>query len=337
MIIFAEIEITNRHKEAVKQDRLTELMQISVSGSQLVHELQKERGASAGFTNSQGQKFADTLLSQHKVTNAAYKNFQDTLNTTPTDYLGEDYNKQIQSALNELRKIEDMRAQITQLSLSLPDVVGYYTNMNAQILNITKKAIFLTDDAELLRDISAYLAFMQSKERAGIERAIGAAGFGGGWSNSLIKKLQSLVLIQDTYMDVFLTYATKEETAFFTSHINTPEVQEVQRMRDSVLNAETLSNIPRTNAEHWFKTITKKINTLKTIEDHIAKDVKTLAITHADKAKSLRNLYLTVISALVLIICVVAYFILKDLLHNIANLSMPCSISSTILQISIYR
>ncbi len=162
MIIFAEIEITNLHNETVKQDRLIELMQISVSGSQLVHELQKERGASAGFTNSQGQKFADTLLSQHKATNAAHKNFQDTLNTTPTDYLGEDYNKQIQSALNELRKIEDMRAQITQLSLPLPDVVGYYTNMNAQILNITKKAIFLTDDAKLLRDISAYLAFMQS-------------------------------------------------------------------------------------------------------------------------------------------------------------------------------
>lgn len=38
----------------------------------------------------------------------------------------------------------------------------------------------ITDDGRVVRSLTAYMAFLQGKDRAGIERAVGATGFGGG-------------------------------------------------------------------------------------------------------------------------------------------------------------
>jgi len=46
--------------------RLSELAAFSTRVSALVYELQKERGASAGFIGSQGARFAPKLASQHQ-------------------------------------------------------------------------------------------------------------------------------------------------------------------------------------------------------------------------------------------------------------------------------
>jgi len=40
--------------------------------STLIHEIQKERGATTGFISSQGNKFVDTLTLQKSFTNSKY-------------------------------------------------------------------------------------------------------------------------------------------------------------------------------------------------------------------------------------------------------------------------
>ena len=53
----SSVEIYKAHKLAQDQSDLTELMDISIAASNLVHEMQKERGASAGYTNSNGKSY----------------------------------------------------------------------------------------------------------------------------------------------------------------------------------------------------------------------------------------------------------------------------------------
>jgi hypothetical protein len=47
-----------------EMDDLAHLTQLSIIYSELVHELQKERGATAGFIGSQGIKFVNELRQQ---------------------------------------------------------------------------------------------------------------------------------------------------------------------------------------------------------------------------------------------------------------------------------
>ena len=163
--------------------------------------------------------------------------------------------------------------------------------------------------------------FTQSKERAGIERAVGATGFGRGWTMPLLNKLRGLVLVQDTYIDVFLAYATSEEKSFYNKKISDPSFSEVQRMRDVAFkSAGVVGPLSQTvDSGDWFKTITNKINILKKIEDHLAHDVTDLAAAGADAALTERNFYLTILAVLVSAVLVLTYIILTDLLISIKN------------------
>ena len=261
MLVLAEIKVSELHKQSTRQNSLVELMSISVAASNLVHELQKERGASAGFTNSKGKKFQDILPKQRLSTNEKLENLQLVLSQINTTDFGKRYNTQLQKALDDLTKIENMRSKISDLALPLPKVVGYYTNMNAKFLNITAESLLVAEDPKILRNVSAYLYFMQSKERAGIERAVGSAGFGGGWNTILLDKFKSLILVQDTYMSVFLSYATEEQNNFYNKKTADPLITEVQKMRDIALKSAdgVYSSAETISGEYWFKTITKKL------------------------------------------------------------------------------
>ena len=62
-LLVEKIHISN---EMGKYSKATEL---AVKISNLVHETQKERGASAGFLGSKGAKFGDTMSKQRQLTN----------------------------------------------------------------------------------------------------------------------------------------------------------------------------------------------------------------------------------------------------------------------------
>lgn len=318
ILVLAGIKISILQERASDQSDITELMKVSVAANNLVHELQKERGASAGFTSSKGSKFADSVLKQRESTNAKREVLQATLTKMNTARFGEEYAGQISLALEDLAQIEETRKKISAFQLPLSKVVSYYTDMNAKFLNITKQALFVAKDPEIIREISAYLYFMQAKERAGIERAVGAAGFGSGWNAALIDKFHGLILVQDTYMDVFLTYITDEERGFFKNKASDASFAEVQKMRDVAKVAST--NGPyaaQVNADHWFNTMTKKINILKEIEDHMAHDVKTVAADAVSTATTERNFYTLILSVLITVALYLTYIISQDLYRSI--------------------
>lgn len=317
VIALSALKVSALQSQATRQNELIALMDISVAANNLVHEMQKERGASAGYTNSRGKAFSDILPAQRKETDIKRAAFMQALSNTPIAQFGADYTAQVNEALASLKKIDDMRAQISALAVPLPKVVGYYTDMNADFLNITEKSLFVAQDPRLLRDISAYLYFMQSKERAGIERAVGSAGFGGGWKTGLINKFRGLITIQDTYMTVFLGYANADNLQFYNQKIADNVVVQVNDMR-AVALGEAQAAQPITG-EQWFKTITKKINILKGIEDHLAQGVSTLADQSATQATTERNIYIAVLLALVAVVLFLTYLILSDLLSSIRN------------------
>jgi methyl-accepting chemotaxis protein len=292
---------------------VVELMEISVAAGNLVHELQKERGASAGYVNSKGSKFLSQLTEQKKLTNEKYKIFQNTLSRINTERFNDEYKDHLNKTLNGLKSLEDVRLKVSSLSMPLGNVVAYYTNTNASLLTITKQAIFIAKDPKILRDISAYLYFMQSKERAGIERAVGAAGFGGGWTAKLTDKFKDLIGIQKTYTDVFLAFANNHEKDFYKSKISDPAISNVNRMREIAISGKE-NNI---TAEEWFSTITKKINILKSIEDYLSHDVIELSKMEAQETDHELLVFMATIISIIIIIAVLTVIIVRDIVKSI--------------------
>ena len=257
------------HMEKQKRE-LYKLVEISKVLSQLIHETQKERGASAGYIGSGGKKFVTILPKQRKLTDekiALYKKTITTLKINKMPGLIKDINK-----LNEyLAELPEIRNKVSNFQISLKDEVAWYTAMNAIILKIIGLSSTLAPNEKIAMDLAAYVSFLKAKERAGIERAVLSATFGADqFKPGMFVKFIRLISEQGAFINDFLTFASPEMKKMYAKATQDPSFAEVQRMRNIAIKKANVGNFG-IDAEYWFKTITKKINKLKQIDDNIAK------------------------------------------------------------------
>ena len=205
------------NKKQVVNDivNLQKMAKLSVKVSALVHELQKERGATAGFLGSQGQDFKKALHEQQKTTDLKigelkkyYKDFDK--NTFPT------VQKNINLAFNQLNKLLGNRRAVGNMSISVQQAIAYYTRMNTVFLNTISTVSKLNTNAKLSALLFSYLNFLQGKERAGIERAVLSNTFGAGkFQSGMFQKFSELVAEQKTYYRIFQDFAPEKIRTFY--------------------------------------------------------------------------------------------------------------------------
>ena len=249
---------------------LKELNLLSQELSVLIHETQKERGASAGYLGSKGKKFSDILPKQRNLTNKRINNLNAYISTLDISSFSKELKDEISLLNSKLNQIDAVRSKITSLQMSVKDEVAYYTGMNTNILNIVAITAKLADSPELTKALTGYTNFLKSKERAGIERAVLTATFSADkFGNGMFSKWITLVAEQSSYMDSFLSIASEEDKKYYTDKMKSIVVTEVNSMRD-IAKQKALTGGFEIDSVHWFKTITKKINLLKNVDDKLA-------------------------------------------------------------------
>ena len=149
-----------------------ELNVLSQKLSLLIHETQKERGASAGYLGSKGKKFAQILPKQRSLTNERNNELKTYLKTLDLNIYPSELKSEIIAFSTDMSKISYIRSNVDSLNISVKDEVSYYSNMNEKILNIVSLTAKLANTQELVKSLDTYTNFLKSKERAGIERAV---------------------------------------------------------------------------------------------------------------------------------------------------------------------
>ena len=259
-----------RNTIASQMSSIEELASLAVRISAFVHESQKERGFTAGFLGSKGQKFRQELNAQRQQTNAKKAELVEFLASFDPKPYGSVFGSSLSQARDMMGRIDATRQQVPALSIPAPEAIGYYTSMNAAFLGTTSTMVQQSSDAELSVMISAYVSFLQAKERAGIERAVLAGTFAANaFAPGNHEKFLSLVAAQDTYLATFKSLATPENTAFFDSKMQNSVVKEVERFRE-IANAKATTGDFGVDAALWFRTSTQRINILKDVENHVA-------------------------------------------------------------------
>jgi len=250
-------------------ETLKKLNILSQKISLLIHETQKERGATAGFLSSKGKKFREILKKQRKLTDKRYKEYLEYVSRLDKSIFSKTLLKKIENLNKSLNRLNDIRKQVDEFKISLKDAITYYTNMNAQMLDVVASSIKIANNATMVRNLVAYYNFLNAKERAGIERAVLSAVFAKDkFNNFLFVKYITLLAAQKTYLNNFLAIADDESKKFYFKVMSSPVVKEVERMEKIALSKKSDFNI---DSEYWFKTITKKINLLKKVDDFLAK------------------------------------------------------------------
>jgi len=274
ILIMASLVIKDHYIAKNTYENLNTIIELNVKISKLIHETQKERGATAGFVGSKGKEFKEKLPNQRKNTNTKIKELKYFLEKSNIkELLVKGTNIYFSNAIEQLDKLKSIRTKVNDMSISAKDAIGYYTNMNAIFLNFIAKTSQLSEDATMTYGILAYYNFLQSKERAGIERAIGSATFANDkFSKGSKAKLESLISEQNSYMDSFLTLTSTDAKKFTSKTLQGKSINEVNRMRNILSNATEVGGFG-VDASYWFDTITKKLGLYKKTEDYIVRNL----------------------------------------------------------------
>ncbi len=273
LIGLVSILVIDNYNKSIAMDKLNSAVELSVSITSLVHETQKERGATAGFIGSAGKKFADKLPSQRKLTDVKISELKNRLQTFKLNDYSSKYQAQVNQALSSLDKISNIRTQVSALSIPAKDAIGYYTKMNGEFLATITILSSISGDASIANEISAYSNFLQAKERAGIERAVGSATFANDkFGTGAREKFTSLITAQDTYLNTFKQLSSKDGLDALSNTLKGKDVDEVNRMRDIALRSSEIGGFG-IDPNVWFSQITLKINKLKKVDDYISKNL----------------------------------------------------------------
>ena len=154
------------------------LIELATSVGPLTHELQKERGASAGFLASKGTKFGDTLKQQRKVSDEKIATFREAVEVAEaTVELGPELILHIDEVLHELDELVEMRVQIDTQTIDRAAAVQAITKANHDAIKLLPEIGKYIFDSETSRAVQRHAIFLTAKDILGLERATGAAGF----------------------------------------------------------------------------------------------------------------------------------------------------------------
>ena len=307
------------HSVSVTQEMstLTRLTKLSVVYSELVHELQKERGMTAGFIGSHGESFGDKLKQQRINTNKKIEQRQGYWQMYQFEYPQIiQLNDFISGDLNQLAAI---RRQVDNQSINLPSAIKYYTQLNAKLLSVAALNAEISSDATITKETIAYYNFLQAKERAGIERAVLSATFSADqFGSGMLVKFITLVAEQDVYFSNFNLFANANNKTFFTQQLNHLSVQQVSDLREIAKNKTEQFNI---DSEYWFSQATARIGQLKKSEEHFSTELLTLAQQTKDSA--FNALVFNVVFSLTLVLCaaVISFYTIRELSARVMDLT----------------
>ena len=246
---------------------------LSVKIGDLVHETQKERGMTAGFLGSNGEKFKIELPAQRLVVDEKFKELNAFLSTFDKDVYSSEFLENLNNSLKKLQDLNNNRTGVNNLSINTGVAIAYYTDTISLLLNTVGTITKLSNSAKVSQELVSYMSFLLSKERAGIERAVGTNTFAkNSFGEGMKARLYTLVAEQNAYMDTFLKVSSLEMVNFYKKTLQGESIIEVDKMRKTLLYSNIESNFG-VDANYWFKQMTDKINILKKIEDNLSKNL----------------------------------------------------------------
>lgn len=283
----------SRQQEIASLRHLLKSGKLTTEVSQLIHELQRERGASNIWLCSAGQLFSDERLRCVRQVTRSQQNVMALLPSLPQ--AGGDWPvssrlfSAIAIALQALNEHAVLRQQVSELQLTHAQAMAGFNHIIRQLLNLVFEMVDAASDPGVSRALIAMFSFMQGKELAGQERALGAVGFAAGHFPQALRE-QMLALI-DAQEGCF---------SHFTQFADADTLQQWQRVAQSEGDVERLRRIActlvRPDKQHaamtqrWHHSLTRRIDGLKTVEDKLAAALMQRCRQSITEAEALGNI-----------------------------------------------
>lgn len=299
-LLIVGVQSVRESRQKIHEGRaLTALSEVAIRIGNAVHELQKERGRSSGFLGSKGQKFGPELEAQRASTDRAWSALTDHLKNFDASVDKGEMTASLRLAMTLAGELRTRRERISRCELGAPEAIGYYSGLITSLLEVVTNMSKVSTDTEVTRGVLAYVNLLEAKERIGIERAALSNVFAaGGFQADMYRRFVTVLAGRDIYEKAFRSYAAADQIKHFEATVKGPAAEEVRRLENIALQSP--GEIGTITADHWFKTVTEKIDRFKQVEDKLAGDLRAQAAAINYRAEAELRKLLLIFAALIL-------------------------------------
>jgi len=260
IMFFAVIGIEQKVTQFKDIETAERFIAVSLSLDALVHELQKERGLSAGYLGSKQQSFISEVAQQRLLTDEKKQQFVDELSLIEQEGQSIELIRVFSPVTQQLQVLAQVRSAID--SGQAANFFAYYSKLNATIITLIQYMQVVSKDNNLSRLGNAYASLLWLQEYIGQERGTLNGVFSSNRvTPQLFQNVNAYIRNQETSLRDFRVIAAKEHIEFLEKQLQLPENKQVIEMRhiamDQGIKLDLLSQIQQaigyTGLIHDFK------------------------------------------------------------------------------------
>jgi len=265
---------------AARQCEIAELEDLARTGElvgvigRFIHALQRERGLTNLFLSSQGTRLAGQRREQVQECQAMEREVRAQFERLDTDASGTRNGARLFSrvavVVHGLDGLPQLRERAVGQSLPARESTTAYTKLIAGLLAVVFEAADAASDPEVSRALVALFNFMQGKEFAGQERALGAASFAAGAIDAAgQQQWRHLIDAQQGCFQVFADFSDPEVLRADQAAREAAVLAEIERLRRIACSGRGAALDPDL-AQPWYEWATRRIDAMRGVEDVLA-------------------------------------------------------------------
>ncbi len=203
--LFLVLDNIDNKKQALDElEQVEESFHFETLLADVIHEVQKERGLSAGYLGSSATLFEDELRAQRKKTDISQFYVDQYVELSAYSDV------KLQSEINGLwRRLTIARKKVFEQTMTAQQAIALFSRINEELFFLVRKSLrslFTYEDSNELR---AYAHLLQVKEYRGKERAIVSGAFAHqNYETDLLFGFREALKAQEVYERFFRIYAS---------------------------------------------------------------------------------------------------------------------------------
>ena len=324
LAVFMTLFVGGQMQVAARMERVEQISAFSREISELIHELQRERGNSAGFVGAGGQgAFVNRLREQRLRTDRALQDYQESALTVRGAGFGEALTDYLDRADTRLAVLAEHRNAVEGLSLSLGETVSPYTGMINSLIEVIAEETHATNEGEGATSIMVgFLNLVHAKESAGIERAVGANAFSSGLvTDASHQRALTLRANQDAYFTEFRELMGPDWSERLDVVITNDASQAVNAARDVLVEAGYGGEVSGYTGPQWFDLTTRRIDALMALETEVSAHLTDVAQTARARARGSANTALAAGVATLLVTILLSGVLMASVVNPIRRIT----------------
>lgn len=281
---------------AARQCEIADLEELARTGElvgaigRFVHALQRERGLSNVFLGSQGLRFGDQRQQQLGECLDAERQVRALFERLDTDSAqarnGARLFSRVAVVLHGLDGLPALRERVAAREVTAREATAAFGKLVAGLLAVVFEAADSASDPEVSRALVALFNFMQGKEFAGQERALGASLFAAGAIDLAgQQQWRHLIDSQQGCFQVFADFSDPEVLRTDQASRDPVVLAEVERLR-RIGCAGRPGALDSNLSPDWYEWSTRRIDAMRRVEESLAANLRHLCETRIGQARN---------------------------------------------------